>query len=400
MGIGAAIASFIGGLATSITAGAVALGVGEATAGIVASIAAPALVGAGVGAAGSLITGGNPLTGALTGGLTGGLLGGLGGASGALTSAFGGSQVASGGVLGALGGAAGYGLTGQDPLKGALFGGAGGALTGGINQFGQGGTESLGNLGGTSNTVSGVGNLPNNSPGSAFGNGVVSDAAGGVPITQGSPVPSTYGATSTFATDNLNPQSALAASGGSAASKSGFGSIIDKISNNPSLALGALSAVSSLLNKPQQATSASAGPSSVAANAGNFYQPLKPVGTYPGSTAVTPDNVPNYYTYGSIPGGANFFKNNSLAAYGFAKGGALQREYVPNDRNRHVKGPGTETSDSIPALLSRNEYVLDANDVRRIGGGSNARGAKILDRERKKLTRNNGGALSRLSEAA
>lgn len=36
-----------------------------------------------------------------------------------------------------------------------------------------------------------------------------------------------------------------------------------------------------------------------------------------------------------------------------------------------VKGPGTETSDSIPALLSRNEYVLSADAVRRAGGVTN-----------------------------
>ena len=36
-------------------------------------------------------------------------------------------------------------------------------------------------------------------------------------------------------------------------------------------------------------------------------------------------------------------------------------------RGGHVKGPGTETSDSIPALLSDGEYVLPADTVRAIG---------------------------------
>ncbi|AKJ71708.1 putative tape measure protein [Tsukamurella phage TIN2] len=36
-----------------------------------------------------------------------------------------------------------------------------------------------------------------------------------------------------------------------------------------------------------------------------------------------------------------------------------------------VRGPGTETSDSIPALLSKNEYVLSADAVRRAGGVGN-----------------------------
>ena len=36
-------------------------------------------------------------------------------------------------------------------------------------------------------------------------------------------------------------------------------------------------------------------------------------------------------------------------------------------RGGHVQGPGTETSDSIPALLSDGEYVLPADTVRAIG---------------------------------
>lgn len=35
----------------------------------------------------------------------------------------------------------------------------------------------------------------------------------------------------------------------------------------------------------------------------------------------------------------------------------------------HVRGPGTETSDSIPVLLSDNEYVIPARTVRRLGVG-------------------------------
>jgi hypothetical protein len=41
---------------------------------------------------------------------------------------------------------------------------------------------------------------------------------------------------------------------------------------------------------------------------------------------------------------------------GFAEGG-------------HVRGPGTETSDSIPALLSDNEFVMPAKAVRSYGVG-------------------------------
>lgn len=56
-----------------------------------------------------------------------------------------------------------------------------------------------------------------------------------------------------------------------------------------------------------------------------------------------------------------------------------------------VKGPGTPTSDSVPAIntsngkklaLSNDEYVLPAFMVDAIGGGSNDRGAAILDHAR------------------
>ena len=41
-------------------------------------------------------------------------------------------------------------------------------------------------------------------------------------------------------------------------------------------------------------------------------------------------------------------------------------------------GPGTETSDDIPAMLSDGEFVLTARAVRGIGGGSRKKGAEVL----------------------
>lgn len=52
---------------------------------------------------------------------------------------------------------------------------------------------------------------------------------------------------------------------------------------------------------------------------------------------------------GAAPGAAK-------AAYAKAAGG-------------HIRGPGTETSDSIPAMLSDNEYVIKASSVRKYGTG-------------------------------
>ena len=44
----------------------------------------------------------------------------------------------------------------------------------------------------------------------------------------------------------------------------------------------------------------------------------------------------------------------------------------------HLKGPGTGTSDSIPAKLSDGEFVMTAKAVKGAGGGSRAAGAKRM----------------------
>ena len=44
----------------------------------------------------------------------------------------------------------------------------------------------------------------------------------------------------------------------------------------------------------------------------------------------------------------------------------------------HIKGPGTGTSDSIPALLSDGEFVFTAKAVRAMGQGSRRKGAKKM----------------------
>lgn len=94
----------------------------------VADVAGTALVGAGLGAGTSALTGGNIGFGALTGGLTGGALGGLGGAGGIVDSATGLGAVGSDVLIGAGAGALGNAITGQNVGTGAL----GGAVSGGI----------------------------------------------------------------------------------------------------------------------------------------------------------------------------------------------------------------------------------------------------------------------------
>jgi hypothetical protein len=52
-----------------------------------------------------------------------------------------------------------------------------------------------------------------------------------------------------------------------------------------------------------------------------------------------------------------------------------------------AQGPGTGTSDNIPAQLSDGEYVMDANTVSLLGDGSNKAGAAKLDQLRENLRR-------------
>jgi hypothetical protein len=71
-----------------------------------------------------------------------------------------------------------------------------------------------------------------------------------------------------------------------------------------------------------------------------------------------------------------------------AEGGSIPANFSPqfysegglgSMNNAHVRGEGTGTSDSIPAMLSDGEFVIPADVVSSLGDGSNDGGAKILD---------------------
>ena len=57
-----------------------------------------------------------------------------------------------------------------------------------------------------------------------------------------------------------------------------------------------------------------------------------------------------------------------------AKGGEMTMRDFPR-KNGPINGPGTGTSDSIPAMLSDGEFVFTAKAVRNAGGGSRRKGA-------------------------
>ena len=47
-------------------------------------------------------------------------------------------------------------------------------------------------------------------------------------------------------------------------------------------------------------------------------------------------------------------------------------------RQGYISGPGTETSDDVPAMLSDGEFVMTARAVRGAGNGSRKEGVKKM----------------------
>lgn len=94
-----------------------------------------------------------------------------------------------------------------------------------------------------------------------------------------------------------------------------------------------------------------------------------------------------------------FYRNNRLPQYaegGDVMGGALSGALAHHPEDPYVESQGNPgRSDQIPALLSDNEYVFDAETVSLLGDGSPDAGAKALDEMRMNIRRHKGGALSR-----
>jgi len=96
--------------------------------------------------------------------------------------------------------------------------------------------------------------------------------------------------------------------------------------------------------------------------------------------------------------GAIFDENSSeIIGYNLAQGGVINladgsQQYFPR-KNGQIDGPGTGTSDDIPAMLSDGEFVFTARAVRNAGGGDRREGAKRMYQVMKNLEK--GGNLSR-----
>lgn len=89
---------------------------------------------------------------------------------------------------------------------------------------------------------------------------------------------------------------------------------------------------------------------------------------------VTPQTTPVAFANGGIAAMAPYkFKSGSKPAQNFPR------------RTGPINGPGTGTSDSIPAMLSDGEFVFTAKAVRGMGNGSRLEGAKKMYKMMKML---------------
>lgn len=110
-------------------------------------------------------------------------------------------------------------------------------------------------------------------------------------------------------------------------------------------------------------------------------------GVTPGGGYVT-YGMPYYVTPPRFAtGGIAALAPRRYALGGYASGGSNR---FPR-RTGQIDGPGTETSDSIPAMLSDGEFVMTARAVRGAGKGSRREGAKRMYAMMKALERKSNG---------
>lgn len=135
-----------------------------------------------------------------------------------------------------------------------------------------------------------------------------------------------------------------------------------------------------------------------------FYDPMNPkpifrgpeepivpelgIGMYAGGGAILGPQGPNDLTRGlrgggiEVPGLEGPSEPRQLGMGGNTQ--MLQRAAVAGYMNARdggaVYGPGTETSDEIPARLSVNEHIVDAGTVRAFGRGNVDRGHDVIEK--------------------
>jgi hypothetical protein len=99
-----------------------------------------------------------------------------------------------------------------------------------------------------------------------------------------------------------------------------------------------------------------------------------------------------YRATGTVPpvspgGGGDQDRDEFVVEKRYGGIASLARGGYPR-RTGQIDGPGTETSDSIPAMLSDGEFVMTAKAVRGAGGGDRRAGAKKMYALMHQLERN------------
>lgn len=329
-----------------------AVGVGADTAANIASVATPALIGAGGGALAGAI-GGNPLAGALGGGALGALYGGYN-----VLTANGTTPLAQ--ALGLSGGAT--------PLPGSDASG----VT----------TDAAGNpVTGSSVNANGV---PTAKP--------VVDSSGNVTTSGSSFSPSGVASNAKGISQTQLALGALAALG-SALSKN---SQQNQPFNATSLPGPSSTAATQgpLFNTPLNATGYLNRTAATPALPGAGYQ----------MAGGTPQSYANsYFNYGPEP---TFFSNNNVnLGKSFSRGGAAHGDepmFRSSGGGADVDGPGDGQSDSVPAKLPDGSFVWNADVVNAFGSGSSNAGKRALEAARRSLPvqprgHAKGGALSQVN---
>jgi hypothetical protein len=107
---------------------------------------------------------------------------------------------------------------------------------------------------------------------------------------------------------------------------------------------------------------------------------------YPYSSRELMEMYPERYRTGPVIAPTRLPLEDKIQTQFAAKGGEmdlandprLQKERMFPRRQGYIAGPGTETSDDIPAMLSDGEFVMTARAVRGAGDGSRKNGVKKM----------------------
>jgi hypothetical protein len=308
-----------------------------------------------------------PIVLPVLGGLVGGPFGAAAGAG--VGSLIGGASPANAVKSALFAGAVGFAASGVSSMMqgGTFMGGVQNALPesfgGGMNTVGGGGAqkgifESL--TGGQGAGVTPPGAIPN-AP-SAIGS--TTDVAGALGPTPGADAARSFTGSSYAST---LPQGVAQAPTSSGGALSGLGGLVDKagtwVKANPLTAVGIAGVGGALIGNAMSSGKSSAAPLIKGPTGSQLLESNPDKYGFDINNFTQRPRSTGYPVVAYQPGGMGPAR---LATGGIAKHGGK------------IDGPGTGTSDSIPARLSDGEFVMTAKAVRGAGGGDRMKGARKM----------------------